>query len=244
MWLFNSSIGKKVLMSVSGIFLVLFLIFHACMNFVAVFSLKAYDVVCGFLGANWYAVVGTMVLAGGFLLHICVAFWLTLTNQKARGDEYAIANHAPGVSFASKNMLPLGIIVLVGLFLHFYMFWSKMMLAELIEADKQAFTIAGIAVNAGAAEGGKFLLYYFSQPVVVVGYIIWLGAIWCHLNHGFWSALQTMGLNNDIWMKRLKLIATIFTSVVVGAFAFVVLYMCFIANMGFDFVTDYLQAPK
>lgn len=240
MWLFNSSIGKKVLMSVSGIFLILFLIFHACMNLVAVFSLDAYDAVCGALGANWYAVVGTMVLATGFLVHICVAIWLTLTNQKARGADYAIANHAPGVSSASKNMLPLGIIVLFGIFLHLYMFWSKMMLAELIEADAESFTIAGISVNASAVEGGKFLLYYFSQPVVVVGYLIWLAAIWFHLNHGFWSAIHTLGLDNDIWMKRLKLIATIFTTVVIGAFAFVVLYMCFIANMGFEFVTDYL----
>ena len=114
------------------------------------------------------------------------------------------------------------------------------MLAELIDADAQALTIAGVSVNASAVEGGKFLLYYFSQPVVVVLYIIWLAAIWCHLNHGFWSALQTIGLNNDIWMKRWKLIATIFTSVIVGIFAFVVLFMFVAVQLQFSCVTEYL----
>lgn len=240
MWLINSSIGKKVLMSVSGLFLILFLTFHACMNLVAVFSLDAYDAVCGFLGANWYAVVGTMVLAGGFLIHIFVAFWLTLTNQQARGAEYEIPNHAPGVSLASKNMLPLGIIVFLGIFSHMYMFWSKMMLAELIEADAQALTIAGVAVNASAVEGGKFVLYYFSSPVVVVGYLIWLAALWFHLNHGFWSAFQTVGLNNDVWMKRWKMAATAFSTIVLGIFAFVVVYMFIAVQCQCPNVTEYL----
>ncbi len=61
MWLINSSIGRKVVMSVTGIALILFLTFHGCMNLVALFSEEGYNMICEFLGANWYAVVATIV---------------------------------------------------------------------------------------------------------------------------------------------------------------------------------------
>ena len=63
MWLLNSSIGKKLIMSISGLFLILFLVFHLCMNIAAVFSGEAYNVICGLLGSNWHALLGTLVLA-------------------------------------------------------------------------------------------------------------------------------------------------------------------------------------
>ena len=63
MWLINSSIGRKVVMSVTGIALILFLTFHGCMNLVALFSEEGYNMICEFLGANWYAVVATLGLA-------------------------------------------------------------------------------------------------------------------------------------------------------------------------------------
>ena len=82
-----SSIGKKLIMSISGLFLVLFLLFHMSMNVVAIFSGEAYNAVCEFLGANWYALAGTLVLALGFVFHIVYAFILTIQNRKARGVE-------------------------------------------------------------------------------------------------------------------------------------------------------------
>ena len=63
MWLLNSSIGKKVVMSLTGLFLILFLTFHMSMNLVAIFSEEGYNMVCEFLGANWYALAGTAVIA-------------------------------------------------------------------------------------------------------------------------------------------------------------------------------------
>ena len=60
MWLLNSSIGKKLIMSISGLFLVLFLLFHLSMNVAAVFSGEAYNMVCSLLGSNWYAVADTL----------------------------------------------------------------------------------------------------------------------------------------------------------------------------------------
>jgi succinate dehydrogenase / fumarate reductase cytochrome b subunit len=60
MWLINSSIGRKLVMSITGVALVLFLLFHGAMNLVVLFSEDAYNMICEFLGANWYALVGTM----------------------------------------------------------------------------------------------------------------------------------------------------------------------------------------
>ena len=86
MWLTNSSIGRKVIMSVTGMALILFLTFHGCMNVVALFSKEAYNTICELLGANWYAIVATMGLAALALLHIVYAFVLTWQNRKARGS--------------------------------------------------------------------------------------------------------------------------------------------------------------
>ena len=89
MWLLNSSIGKKLIMSISGIFLILFLLFHLSMNVAAVFSGEAYDMICGMLGANWYAVAATLVLAAGFVIHILYAFMLTVTRSMWRLTTYS-----------------------------------------------------------------------------------------------------------------------------------------------------------
>ena len=78
-------------MSISGIFLVLFLLFHSLMNIVVIISPSGYNAICAFLGANWYAVVGTAVLAGGFVIHILYALFLSYQNLRARGNEsYAV----------------------------------------------------------------------------------------------------------------------------------------------------------
>ena len=133
MWLLNSSIGKKLIMSISGLFLVLFLLFHLSMNVAAVFSGEAYNMVCSLLGSNWYAVAATLVLAAGVVIHFVYAIILTLQNRKARGnDRYAINARPKGVEWASQNMFVLGLIVILFMLLHFSQFWYKMMFAELI----------------------------------------------------------------------------------------------------------------
>lgn len=198
--LFSSSIGKKLVMSLSGIFLILFLLFHAVMNLVAVFSAEAYDAVCKFLGANWYALVGTMVLAGGFLVHIIMSIVVTLANRKARGNQrYAKVIRPKEVSWASKNMFVLGVVVVGFIGLHLWHFWAKMQLVELMYGhDWAAYTTID-------PTSGSFLIqYYFSNICYVICYVVWLVALWFHLNHGFWSSLQTVGWNNQIWLSRLQ----------------------------------------
>ena len=219
MWLLNSSIGKKLIMSISGLFLVLFLLFHLSMNVAAVFSGEAYNMVCSLLGSNWYAVAATLVLAAGVVIHFVYAIILTLQNRKARGnDRYAINARPKGVEWASQNMFVLGLIVILFMLLHFSQFWYKMMFAELIGHHEVALGSAMVCPQDGAA----FINYYFQgNAVITVLYLIWYVALWFHLTHGFWSAIQTIGWNNTIWMNRWECISKIVATVICGLFAII-----------------------
>ena len=219
MWLLNSSIGKKLIMSISGLFLVLFLLFHLSMNVAAVFSGEAYNMVCSLLGSNWYAVAATLVLAAGVVIHFVYAIILTLQNRKARGNyRYAINARPKGVEWASQNMFVLGLIVILFMLLHFSQFWYKMMFAELIGHHEVALGSAMVSPQDGAA----FINYYFQgNAVITVLYLIWYVALWFHLTHGFWSAIQTIGWNNTIWMNRWECISKIVATVICGLFAII-----------------------
>ena len=220
MWLINSSIGRKVVMSVTGIALILFLTFHGCMNVVALFSEEGYNMICEFLGANWYAVVATLGLAALAVIHIVYAFILTAQNRKARGDnryEVSTVVNAGKVEWASKNMLVLGLIVLVGLLIHLWNFWYNMMFAELI----------GAMPLISPTDGFGWIKETFSNPVFVVLYIIWLVALWFHLTHGFWSALQTLGWSGKTWFCRWKIIGIIYVTLLILCFLVVVLAFAF-----------------
>ncbi len=218
MWLINSSIGRKVVMSVTGVALILFLTFHMSMNVAALFSGEAYNMICEFLGANWYAVVATMGLAALAVIHIVYAFWLTMQNRAARGSErYAVSSRPAKVEWASQNMLVLGIIVLLGLLLHFWNFWYNMMFAEL----------TGISVPNDPADGFQYIQDTFANPVYVVLYIVWLVALWFHLSHGFWSAMQTFGWNGKVWFNRWKVIGVAYSTLLMLGFLVVVLAFAF-----------------
>ena len=213
MWLINSSIGRKVVMSVTGIALILFLTFHGCMNIVALFSGEAYNWICEALGANWYAVVATLGLATLAVIHIVYAFILTAQNRSARGSErYAETEKPAKVEWASQNMLVLGIVVVLGLLLHLFNFWYNMMFAELI----------GTTMGHLPSDGFAFIIDTFQNPVYVVLYIVWLVALWFHLTHGFWSAMQTIGISGKLWFNRWRVIGNIYVTLLILAFIAVV----------------------
>ena len=219
MWLLNSSIGKKLIMSVSGLFLILFLLFHLSMNVAAVFSGSAYNMICGLLGSNWYAVAATLVLAAGVVVHFVYAFILTIQNRKARGnDRYAINARPKGVEWASQNMLALGVIIILFMVLHFSQFWYKMMFAELV----------GMHGEIHPQDGAAFINYYFQGKVLnLVLYLVWYVALWFHLTHGFWSAIQTIGWNNQIWISRWECISKVVATVICGLFAIITIIFFF-----------------
>jgi len=223
MWLIDSSIGRKVVMSVSGGALILFLTFHMAMNCVALISGDAYNAVCEFLGANWYALVGTVGLAFLVLVHFVYAFILTVQNMKARGTQkYAVTKRPKSVEWASQNMLVLGVIVALGLGLHLANFWSKMQLQEILGSQA---LVNGVAVS--PTDGAALIEFTFSQWYFVLAYIVWLAALWFHLSHGFWSALQTLGWNGKTWQNRWQVIGNIYVTLVILGFVAVVLTFYF-----------------
>jgi succinate dehydrogenase / fumarate reductase cytochrome b subunit len=216
-------------MSLTGAFLILFVTFHALMNGVALLCPPAYNMVCQFLGANWYALVGTLVLAAGCLLHIAYAIWLTLQNRKARGNErYDVNARQPQVEWSSKNMLVLGIVVVAFFIVHLTQFWAKMQLAEI--SGHEYVTAAGESVPAAA--GTWFLQIAFSQPWTLVVYLIGFVALWFHMTHGFWSMMQTVGWNNKVWMNRWKCIGNTWATIVMGLFALEAVVFTVQANRG------------
>ena len=209
-----SSITKKLIMSISGLFLILFLLLHTTINFFAVV-----DAFMGTWGApageGWYAsgcwfmatpVIDIMVpiLALGFIVHIIYAGILTYGNYKARGTErYAVANKTKAESWASKNMLVLGVIVLGVIAFHMSHFWAEMQFVEWFKGEH----VAPESVYA-------LMEITFGKAWMVALYIVWFAALWFHLTHGFWSALQTIGWSNKVWEQRLmcagKALATLF----------------------------------
>lgn len=222
-WLIKSSIGRKLIMSISGLFFVLFLLFHSAMNFVVIFSAEAYNAICAFLGANWYALIGTVILAVGFLVHLVYASILTLQNRKARGsDRYAVSRPQKDVTWASKNMYFLGAIIIGILVLHLIHFWSKMQLVEIIYGHDYA-----AAGYHNPQDGAYFIQELFTQPIYSIVYIVWIVAIWFHLTHGFWSGMQTLGFNNNKWLPRLKTISNVIASIICLMFIAVPLYYLF-----------------
>jgi len=203
-------------MSISGIFLVLFLLFHSLMNIVVIISPSGYNAICAFLGANWYAVVGTAVLAGGFVIHILYALFLSYQNLRARGSEgYAVKKNQKSVEWASQNMLVLGTIVFGFLALHLYNFWFKMQFAELTGFEGGQFL---------PGNGAAFVKDLFSNWIYCVVYIVWLSALWFHLTHGVWSSLQSIGVNNKTWLPRVKVISNIISTIVILMFMSIPLY--------------------
>ncbi|MEG1539412.1 MAG: succinate dehydrogenase cytochrome b subunit [Muribaculaceae bacterium] len=215
MWLTKSSIGRKTVMAITGLFLVLFVTFHVLMNAVAVISPDGYDAVCEFLGANWYALAATAVLAAGFVIHIILSFWISCQNMRARGnDSYAVGKRPKQVEWASQNMLVLGILVVCFMLVHLIQFWYKMQWQELIGSE---YVANGVAIH--PADGQFFLYWAFKDWWTLAVYLVGFAALWFHMSHGFWSAFQSLGVNNNIWMSRLRSTAMGWATVVCLLFA-------------------------
>ncbi len=215
MWLIDSSIGRKLIMSITGVFLVLFLLFHSLMNIVVIISPEGYNMICEFLGANWYAMIATSILAAGFVIHILYALFLTFQNMRARGAvKYALKKNQKEVEWTSQNMFILGTIVFGFLALHLYNFWFKMQFVEL----------SGHGDVSKAADGAYWVSQLFSSWIYCLIYIVWLSALWLHLTHGVWSALQSLGLNNKTWLPRVKTISNIISTIVILMFMSIPIY--------------------
>ena len=211
-----SSITKKLIMSISGLFLIVFLLLHMTINFFSVIDsfTGTYGAADGLFqkGCDFMALpivtIMVPVLAAGFIVHILYALILSWGNYKARGTErYAVANKTKAESWAAKNMLVLGVVVLGVIAFHLNHFWADMQLAEF---------------QGHHAENPYVLLNAtFQSGWWVVVYVIWFAALGFHLTHGFWSAFQSMGLSNKNWEKRLFILGKVFVGIIVLGFSVV-----------------------
>lgn len=203
-------------MSITGLFLMLFLLVHLTANLTSLVSAQLFVKTCHMMGSNPFILAMTPILAAGAGLHFLYAGLLTLHNLRALGlNRYAAGNKNSGISWASKNMFLLGLVVFGGLALHLLHFWSKMQLADII---------GGVEVDPY-----ELLRYQFSQIHIVIIYVVWVVALWLHLTHGFWSAFQTIGLSNKNWIKRLQIAASIYATLVsVGFISIPIYFYCFL----------------
>ena len=211
-----SSITKKLIMSISGLFLIVFLLLHMTINFFSVIDTfkgtygsadGLFQAGCDFMALPIVTIM-VPVLALGFLVHIAYALILSYGNYKARGAErYAVANKTKTGSWAAKNMLVLGVIVLGLVAFHLNHFWAEMQLKEF--------------QGHHAENPYELLNLTFQNGWMVVIYVVWFAALGFHLTHGFWSAFQTIGLSNKIWEKRLIIIGKVFVGIIVLGFSLV-----------------------
>lgn len=201
-------------MALTGICLVLFVTFHVLMNAVAIFWPTAYNEICIFLGANWYALIASAGLGLLMVIHIIYAVILTIQNRNARGNNrYKISATPKSVEWSSQNMLVLGIVVVAFLVVHLVQFWAKMQAQEVLGS---VYSVNGVEVMPQA--GTLFIQLAFQQVWTPIIYIIGFVALWFHMNHGFWSMLQSVGWNNQAWLPRIKCIGNAWVTIVIGLF--------------------------
>lgn len=202
---FSSSIGKKLVMSISGLFLVLFLLVHLTINALLLVpdGGDLFNLAANFMALPIIKYGLQPVLALGFLVHIIYAAILTYQNNKARGNNrYASGNKTKEVMWASKNMFVLGLTMLAFMTVHLCDYWVPLQITH----DVQTVTIDGTEMHNTYA----LVNAAFGQSWRVALYVIGALGLALHLTHGFWSAFQTIGWSNTIWRKRWTILGTVF----------------------------------
>ncbi|MFA9392295.1 MAG: succinate dehydrogenase cytochrome b subunit [Prolixibacteraceae bacterium] len=217
----SASIGRKFLMSITGLFLVTFIIIHMSVNLLLIFddSGELFNIAAHFMATNPLIKIMEPVLALGFMIHILWSLMITVQNMKARPVGYNKTNQSINSSWASRNMLILGGLILVFLGLHIYDFWWKIKvsgspLLELSTGSVEEMHNTYALVSTLFKSSVVYCLIYIAGGIL-------LGL---HVTHGFWSAFQTIGLNNDVWRKRLFVLATIIGWMFAIGFSLIPLY--------------------
>lgn len=214
----TASIGRKFIMSISGIFLLMFICVHLGINLLLLFddSGELFNLGAHFMATNPLIKIMEPVLGLGFVVHIIWSFLISLQNYKARPVGYDKSNAGYSSTWASRNMLVLGSLVLVFLVMHIIQFFIPVKTGGL-----ESVIIDGVEMH------NTYLLVselFKSSVLFCILYMIGGGLLGFHLGHGFWSAFQTIGMSNKYWLKRLQFIGKIYAIVVAVGFAIIPLY--------------------
>ncbi len=214
MSILTSSIARKVAMALSGLFLVFFLGQHFVINFTAVIDPETFNSMSHFMGHNFLVqALLQPILILGVIFHFVMGLVLEIKNNKARQISYKSYKGNKNSSWASRNMIISGAVILAFLGLHFYDFWFPEIVHKYIESNPL-----------DATRYYPELLHKFESPVRTGLYCLAFVLLMLHLWHGFSSAFQSMGWNNK-YSKGLKGFTKLYAIVIPLGFIFIALYL-------------------
>jgi succinate dehydrogenase / fumarate reductase cytochrome b subunit len=221
----NSSIGKKLVMAATGLFLIVFLVVHCYVNANVLFASASekfegenFNRAAHFMGSNLIIRITEIGLFAGLILHIVQGYKLELRNRGARKSKYAVSAGSVTSTWYSRSMAILGTLILLFLIIHLKHFWLG---SRFSTPEPDAFD-----------HNGYYNLYnemveVFSQGWVVVVYVLGCFSLAWHLLHGFQSAFQTLGWNTSTWKSTIKIIGVGFSILVPLIFALMPVFMFF-----------------
>jgi succinate dehydrogenase / fumarate reductase, cytochrome b subunit len=209
--IFISSVGKKLLMSLAGLFLILFLVVHLGINLLIIFvdSHEPFNIAAHFMTSNIVIKVMEIGLFGGFLLHMFYGSFVSLENMFARPVNYKKTNYSQS-SFFSKYMVHTAIVITIFLGLHIFDFYIKAKflgkVQEVIYDGKTYHDMAALVIE-------RFKIWWVDAV-----YLVALLGLGFHLHHGFQSAFQTLGLNHPVYTPVIKTAGIVYTVVITVGF--------------------------
>lgn len=210
----TSSLGRKLVMSLTGLFLVTFLVVHLIGNFQLLMDDggQQFNVYAKFMTTNPLIKTVSYLLYAFILLHAIQGIALWRKNRAARGPVRYAGKATNGASWASRNMGPLGMIILIFILVHMYQFWLQMKLGTVpqVTYDGQAMKDLYTPVAQVFSNGGFVVFYVLSMLIISF-----------HLWHGFQSAFQTLGLNHKKYSPVIRTIGRIYSVVVPLGFALI-----------------------
>jgi succinate dehydrogenase / fumarate reductase cytochrome b subunit len=208
--LFKSSLGRKYLMALSGLFLCTFLIVH-CIGNLQLFKDdggQAFNEYTYFMTHNPLIKIVSYVNYALILLHVIDGFMLLAANRRARPQGYATVNQSKSSTWSSRNMGILGTLILTFLVIHMRTFWFEMHFGSMPTINYEGSEILYKDMYLIVSEA-------FTQVWYVALYVVCMFALAFHLFHGFSSAFQTLGLNHHKYTPIIKGIG-------VGVFAIII----------------------
>lgn len=214
----TSSIGQKLIMSLTGLFLIVFLVIHLLGNLqlLANDGGEAFNLYAEFMTSNPLIKFTSYGLYFFILLHAIQGIALYSTNKKAKGSTYAVGHTK--ASWASRNMGPLGMIILIFIILHMIQFWLQMKMGwvEKVAYDGYDHPVKDLYTIVDAA---------YQNPLYVLIYVASMIAIAFHLSHGFQSAFQSLGLNHKKYTPFIKALGTVYSILIPFGFAIIPIWM-------------------
>jgi succinate dehydrogenase / fumarate reductase cytochrome b subunit len=218
--LFNSSIGKKIVMALTGIFLVVFLVVHCYVNANVFFEHPDvnFNKAAHFMGTNFLVRVTEIGLFAGFLLHIIQGYKLEFQNRSKRTSRYAVTAGNKTSKWYSRSMAILGTLILLFLIVHLAHFWVPSRITGLEEVTYEGKIYHNLYLE---------MQNVFAQPWAVALYILGCFSLSWHLLHGIQSASQTMGWTTKNYFPLIKKTGVIFSILVPLIFALMPLHMHF-----------------